>query len=127
MTTPCETDTRRCPMESKDFINRMAKIEAEIRESRDSRHNRNQQVNNVIDEMRIEQIGAEKRIAIMEAIMQRVTQLLEGYLQQQGLVGVVAEHGLRINAIEKKIYIAVGGLAVLQIIIGMGVFVPMLR
>ena len=121
----CAENPRACPVNSKAFIDRMARIESEIEENRRSRHERNAQINSVIDSMRLEQMAADKRIGLLETILQRITQLLEGYLQHQGLVGTVSEHGRRLDQNDKKMNIAIGGIAVLQILIGLGVFAPL--
>lgn len=114
-------------MDTVEFNNRMNKIENELEQNREARLFRNAQSSKIFQGIHEEQIDSQKRIAIAENTLQRVTQLLEGYMNNQGMVDTVREHGQRITSIEKKIYLAVGGLVVLQIAIGAGVFIPLFR
>lgn len=113
-----------CSLDNAEFVQRLNKIENELAQNREARLFRNAQSSKLFQGIREEQVDAHKRIALLESLLQRVTQLLEGYMTNQGLVETVKEHGKRIDQIERKIYLAVGGLAVLQVIIGLGVFMP---
>lgn len=116
-----------CRMDGLEFNTRMNKIENELEQAREARLFRNAQQSKVMQDFREEQVDAERRICLMESLLQKVTQLLEGYMSHQGLVETVKEHGLRLEKIERKIYLAVGGLTVLQIVIGAGVFIPFFK
>jgi hypothetical protein len=127
-------------MESRAFIERMVAIETELREARQSRHDRNTAINNVVDGMRAEQMDSDRRLTLVEVCLARITQLLDGYQGQGGLVSRVGElsrqvadmphTGLservaslesRTVAIERKLYIATGALIALQILFGLGI------
>jgi uncharacterized protein (DUF342 family) len=150
---------RACPMDSRAFIERMAAIEAEIRDNRENRHARNSAVNAIVNEIRVDQNDLEERfdemhqtanarITMLENLMARITQLLDGYQGQGGLVARVGElaesvaampHGTileRMNAIatrtkalearqtvtDRKLYIATGIIICLQVLAGLGAF-----
>jgi uncharacterized protein (DUF342 family) len=156
---PEDCPKRTCPMDTREFIERMAAIEAEIHETREARHARNSALTSIINEIRVDQNdledridnaqqSANTRITMLENLMQRITQLLDGYQNQGGLVQRVGElaeavagmpHGTileRMTAIEKrtekietrqaatdrKLYIATGVLIALQVLAGMGMF-----
>lgn len=146
-------------METREFIERMAAIEAEIREARESRHDRNNAINSVLSEIRVDQSEMEERfdrmhkdsadrMRVLEDILARVTQLLDGYHDKGGLVNQVGElakaiegmpHGTILERLttaehrqdriesrqavtDRKLYIATGFLIALQVLAALGAF-----
>jgi len=99
----------------------MAKIENDIREAQDSRHERNSKIYSVIDEERLARMKLEKTVADMAERVDRLLNVMEGTFGRPGMVVQQDSIEHRVHSLEnwktqQKAFVA--GVAAVGSIIG---------
>lgn len=84
-------------MDTREFIERMAKIENDIREATENRHVRNSRIVTVIDEERNARMKLEKTVASMAERVDRLLNVMEGAFGRPGMV-------VQQDSIEHRVY-----------------------
>jgi len=106
---------KKCPMETEEFNRRMAEIEAtlkahtaELSDNREKRHDRNQHINQVIDQETIARLKLEDRVKEQEVSIdelktmhRELIDVLRGSWGRAGVVEEQSSHGRRIQALEE--------------------------
>lgn len=109
-----------CPVYNPEFVDRLVKIEEEIRESRKYRNERNEVYSKVIDEIRLSIFEHDEEIRELRAMHKELIDALMGVM---GRTGLIAEHSIqekRIEALENwrreiKAFIA-GAIAICSLV-----------
>lgn len=110
----------KCSTCSPDFIARLVKIEEELRESRQYRHERNSSYTKVVDEIRLSIFEHDEELRELRSMHKELIDALMGVM---GRTGLIAEHNIqekRIEALENwrreiKAFIA-GAIAICSVV-----------
>lgn len=116
----CPEPKGQCPVYSPDFVDRLVKIEEEIRESRKYRNERNESYSKVIDEIRISIYEHDEEIRELRDMHKEVIDALRGVMGRSGLISEHIIQEERITALENwkreiKAFIA-GAIAICSIV-----------
>lgn len=116
----CPEPKGNCPVYSPEFVDRLVKLEEEIRESRKYRHERNEAYSKVLDEIRLSIYEHDEELRELRSMHKELIDALMGVM---GRTGLIAEHGIqekRIEALENwrreiKAFIA-GAIAICSVV-----------
>jgi len=87
-------------MESEQLDERFKKIEAEMKERREARHDWNQHISNVIDQLRLEVTQTAATTSALQASITRLVSALEGGLGFAGIAATQREQGESIQSLQ---------------------------
>lgn len=98
--TDCPTP-RQCPVESREFIERLKQIEDEQRASKEARHELNASICRIMDEERIARLEIERSVQTIADRVDRLLTLMEGSFGRKGMVAQQDNIDSRVHALEE--------------------------
>ena len=116
----CPEPKGHCPVYKPEFVDRLVKIEEEIRESRKYRHERNEAYSKVVDEIRLSIFEHDEELRELRGMHKEVIDALKGVMGRSGLIAENIIQEERIKALEEwrrdiKAFIA-GAIAICSVV-----------
>lgn len=96
----CPEPHGNCPMYSPDFIERLYKIEEELRESKKYRHDRNEAYSQVMDEIRVSIYEHDNELKELRGMHKELIDALMGVMGRSGLISETIAQEQRIKILE---------------------------